>query len=67
MAEAPLLEARSVSRTYPGVTGISAVQGVSLSLPRREFALLMGPSGSGKTTFLGMLAGFDEPDEGEVR
>ncbi len=67
MAEAPLLEARSVSRTYPGVTGISAVQGVSLSLPRREFALLRGPSGSGKTTFLGMLAGFDEPDEGEVR
>ena len=67
MAEAPLLEARSVSRTYPGVTGIAAVQGVSLSLPRREFALLMGPSGSGKTTFLGMLAGFDEPDEGEVR
>jgi putative ABC transport system ATP-binding protein len=67
MAEAPLLEARSVSRTYPGVIGIAAVQGVSLSLPRREFALLMGPSGSGKTTFLGMLAGFDEPDEGEVR
>jgi putative ABC transport system ATP-binding protein len=27
----------------------------------------MGPSGSGKTTFLGMLAGFDRPDEGEVR
>ena len=27
----------------------------------------MGPSGSGKTTFLGMLAGFDPPDEGEVR
>src|SRR5262249_30831116 len=67
MADAPLLEARSVSRTYPGVTGIAAVQGVSFSLPRREFALVMGPSGSGKTTFLGMLAGFDEPDEGDVR
>jgi putative ABC transport system ATP-binding protein len=27
---------------------------------------VIGPSGSGKTTFLGMLAGFDRPDEGEV-
>jgi putative ABC transport system ATP-binding protein len=67
MAEAPLLEARGVSRTYPGVTSVAAVRDVSFSLPRREFALVMGPSGSGKTTFLGMLAGFDDPDEGEVR
>ena len=27
----------------------------------------MGPSGSGKTTFLGVLAGLDPPDEGDVR
>ena len=32
-----------------------------------DFVALMGPSGSGKTTFLGVLAGLDEPDEGEVR
>ena len=34
---------------------------------RRDFVALMGPSGSGKTTFLGVLAGLDPPDEGEVR
>jgi ABC-type lipoprotein export system ATPase subunit len=67
VAEAPLLEARDVSRTFPGATGVRAVRQASMALPPREFALLMGPSGSGKTTFLGMLAGFDEPDEGEVR
>ena len=39
----------------------------SLELRPRDFTLLMGPSGSGKTSFLGMLAGFDPPDEGEVR
>jgi putative ABC transport system ATP-binding protein len=67
MADAPLLEARAVSRTYPGVTNVAAVREVSFALPRREFGLVMGPSGSGKTTFLGMLAGFDEPDRGQVR
>jgi putative ABC transport system ATP-binding protein len=66
MAEARLLEARGVTRTYPGAAGVTAVRNVSMILKRRDFALVIGPSGSGKTTFLGMLAGFDRPDEGEV-
>jgi putative ABC transport system ATP-binding protein len=66
MAEAHLLEARGVTRTYPGAAGVTAVRNVSMTLRRRDFALVIGPSGSGKTTFLGMLAGFDRPDEGEV-
>ena len=66
MAETPLLEARQVSRTYPGAAGVTAVRRASVTLAPRDFVLLMGPSGSGKTTFLGMLAGFDEPDEGQV-
>jgi putative ABC transport system ATP-binding protein len=66
MAEARLLEARGVTRTYPGAAGVTAVRNVSMTLKRRDFALVIGPSGSGKTTFLGMLAGFDRPDEGEV-
>ena len=66
MADAPLIEARQVSRTFPGAAGVRAVRGASVALAPRDFALLMGPSGSGKTTFLGMCAGFDEPDEGEV-
>jgi putative ABC transport system ATP-binding protein len=67
VADAPILEARGVSRTYPGPAGVTAVRDASLALGHRDFTLLMGPSGSGKTTFLGMLAGFDRPDEGEVR
>ncbi len=66
MADADLLEARMVTRTYPGAAGVTAVRDVSMTLARRDFALVIGPSGSGKTTFLGMLAGFDRPDEGEV-
>jgi len=66
MAEARLVEARGVTRTYPGAAGVTAVRNVSMTLKRRDFALVIGPSGSGKTTFLGMLAGFDTPDDGEV-
>lgn len=63
----PLLEAREVTRTYRDGVSVPAVRGVSLELRTRDFVVLMGPSGSGKTTFLGMLAGLDRPDEGEVR
>jgi ABC-type lipoprotein export system ATPase subunit len=63
----PLLEALGVSLTYPGTVEVAAVRHASLELRSRDFTLLMGPSGSGKTSFLGMLAGFDPPDEGEVR
>jgi putative ABC transport system ATP-binding protein len=66
VAETALLEARGVTRRYPGAAGVTAVSDVSMTLERRDFALVIGPSGSGKTTFLGMLAGFDGPDEGEV-
>ncbi|MGZ8581464.1 MAG: ABC transporter ATP-binding protein, partial [Actinomycetota bacterium] len=64
---APLLEGKSVVRTYPGAQGVLAVRGASLSLAPRDFVALMGPSGSGKTTFIGALSGLDDPDEGEVR
>ncbi len=45
----------------------TAVDGVSLEVPRGEFVTLLGPSGSGKTTTLRMIAGFLTPDEGSIR
>jgi putative spermidine/putrescine transport system ATP-binding protein len=50
-------------RTYGRVR---AVDGVSLTVPAGEFATLLGPSGSGKTTTLMILAGFVEPEAGDV-
>src|SRR5205085_2380342 len=35
-------------------------------VPEGEFLALMGPSGSGKTTLLNLIAGLDQPSEGEV-
>jgi ABC-type Fe3+/spermidine/putrescine transport system ATPase subunit len=46
--------------------GALAVDDVSLEIPRASFTTLLGPSGCGKTTTLRMLAGFYEPDQGDI-
>jgi ABC-type Fe3+/spermidine/putrescine transport system ATPase subunit len=44
----------------------AAVDDVSLAVPRASFTTLLGPSGCGKTTTLRMIAGFYEPDAGDI-
>ncbi len=43
-----------------------ALDGVDLEVAPGEFMTLLGPSGSGKTTTLNVVAGFIQPDSGEV-
>jgi len=43
-----------------------ALDHVSLSIPKGAFVTLLGPSGCGKTTLMRQLAGFSEPDEGDI-
>ena len=45
----------------------AAVRGLSLTIADRELLVLLGPSGCGKTTALRMLAGLEEPDDGDIR
>jgi ABC-type Fe3+/spermidine/putrescine transport system ATPase subunit len=59
-----VLELREVSKQFPTHT---AVKRVSLRIERGEFFALLGPSGCGKTTTLRMIAGFEEPTQGEIR
>ena len=62
-AAKPLIEFRGVTKRFGTVT---AVSDLSLSLYPREFFALLGPSGCGKTTLMRMLAGFEQPDAGEI-
>lgn len=43
-----------------------ALDDVSLEIPEGCFMTLLGPSGCGKTTLMRQLAGFSEPDEGDI-
>ncbi|MFE5407421.1 ABC transporter ATP-binding protein [Microbacterium sp. NPDC056569] len=44
-----------------------AVDDLSLEIQPGEFISLLGPSGCGKTTTLRMIAGFEQPDAGDIR
>lgn len=46
---------------------VVAVDGLDLEVHHGEFLSLLGPSGCGKTTTLRLIAGFERPDEGEIR
>jgi iron(III) transport system ATP-binding protein len=44
-----------------------AIDHLSLAIEDGEFVALLGPSGCGKTTLLRLVAGFESPEEGEIK
>ena len=55
-----------VKRYQMGEVTITAVEDVSFTIERGEFAVIVGPSGAGKTTVLNILGGMDTCTEGLV-
>src|SRR6059058_1530987 len=49
-----------------GSEKIDVLSGLTLDVIEGEFLALMGPSGSGKTTLLNLIAGLDQPSDGEI-
>jgi ABC-type nitrate/sulfonate/bicarbonate transport system ATPase subunit len=65
--EAPVTESlsfRKVTRRYGALT---ALAGIDLDLRADAVTAVVGPSGCGKSTLLELVAGLQEPDEGEIR
>jgi putative ABC transport system ATP-binding protein len=61
------VSATDVTRRYgSGEAAVDALRGVTLDVPRGQFAAIMGPSGSGKSTLMHVLAGLDQPTTGTV-
>ena len=60
----PVLALDRVTKRFAGHT---AVDGLSLSVPRGVMYGLLGPNGAGKTTTIRMIMDIIEPDEGSVR
>src|SRR5256886_11294740 len=60
----PVVALDRVTKRFAGHT---AVDGLSLAVPRGGIFGLLGPNGAGKTTSIRMIMDILEPDEGEVR
>ncbi len=54
---------KNITKQFDGVT---AVEDINLDIADREFMILLGPSGCGKSTLLRIIAGLEDPTEGEV-
>jgi|AntAceMinimDraft_1070359.scaffolds.fasta_scaffold02810_6 multiple sugar transport system ATP-binding protein len=58
------IQLSGVSKLWGNSVG---VQKFDLTIPDREFLVLLGPSGCGKTTTMRIIAGLEEASEGEIR
>ncbi len=62
-----IIRCESLSKTYVlGDEEVHALDEVSISLARGDYAAVMGPSGSGKSTFMNIVGCLDTPDTGKL-
>lgn len=62
-----MLNVENIIKTYNRKGGgVQALNGVSFSLEKGEFLVIMGSSGSGKSTLLNILGALDSPDGGKI-
>jgi hypothetical protein len=58
---------RNVTKTYLlGIEGVPALRGVSVTIRRGEFVVILGKSGGGKTSLLNVVGTIDKPTRGDL-
>lgn len=61
------IELKDVKKTYvTGEVEINAVDGVSFTIDKGEFVIILGASGAGKSTILNLLGGMDQSTSGKI-
>ena len=56
-----------LSKIYPGITPVHALDNIDLNVSEGEFVALLGPSGCGTSALLNLIAGFESPTHGDLR
>jgi putative ABC transport system ATP-binding protein len=67
MPNATAIELDRVTKQFAGKRNVTALDAVSLAIPRGEMVSIIGPSGSGKSTLLNLIGGLDRASAGQVR
>jgi putative ABC transport system ATP-binding protein len=63
----PMVATNALEKTFQlGTRKIQVLKGISISIPKGQFAVIGGQSGSGKTTLMNIISGIDRATSGEV-
>ncbi|TDD91752.1 ABC transporter ATP-binding protein [Actinomadura darangshiensis] len=66
MTTPPKISVKGITKTFTlGKDSFTALDDVSLDIEDNEFVTVVGPSGCGKSTLLNILAGLEEPTDGQ--
>lgn len=67
MDDNKMIDIQNVSVSYEGQKGTTiALEDVNMHVNKGDFVVLLGPSGCGKTTLLNLVAGYNQPTQGQV-